>query len=124
MPPLLKEPEGSFPCFDCSIDTLAIHEYYMVHFELWERVAPDCASNVFLCVGCLERRMGRELVSTDFIEVPINYLPNKSARLLNRLGRWFRELDGPHDNPEEFNAAVEEMGKRFAGKVARPTRLG
>lgn len=123
MPPLLEEPKsGSFPCFDCSVDTLALHEYYMVHAELWESVVQD-DEVAFLCVGCLEVRIGRRLVPTDFTEVPINYLTNKSDRLMERLGRWFREFDGPHDDPEEFNAAVEEMGRRFSGKVYRPGRL-
>jgi hypothetical protein len=40
-----------------------------------------------LCIGCLESRIGRTLMSRDFKDVPINNLAagEKSARLRNRL---------------------------------------
>lgn len=123
MPPTLDEPKGRFPCLDCSVNTLALKEYYMVHPQLWERVVPNSDEEAFLCVGCMENRIGRKLVSTDFPDVPVNYLPNKSARLLDRLGRWFREFDGPFEDHKKYNDAAEELARRFAGRVARPTRL-
>jgi hypothetical protein len=38
-------------------------EYYMLRTELWRKV---CQSNNILCIGCVEDRLGRKLVPTDF----------------------------------------------------------
>jgi hypothetical protein len=35
----------------------------------WHRKVPGAE---ILCVGCLEKRIGRELAKADFTEVPIN----------------------------------------------------
>jgi hypothetical protein len=47
-------------CDDCGIDCAEIDENYMVFDELWPR---DVAT---LCVGCLELRLGRQLLADDF----------------------------------------------------------
>jgi hypothetical protein len=47
-------------CDDCGEDLAETGENYMVRDELW----PQDAS--ILCVGCLERRLGRELTLADF----------------------------------------------------------
>jgi hypothetical protein len=40
----------------------------------------------FLCVGCIERRLGRQLTKADFASVPINSdRRHRSKRLRNRL---------------------------------------
>lgn len=84
-------------CSDCGIDTREIDEYYMVHFELWEQVIPE--RNGFLCIGCLEERLGRELNAEDFLDCPLNKemiiyahkpemrLHLSSERLFDRLTR-------------------------------------
>jgi len=67
-------------CKDCGIDTAPCTgkrgcrhkgrwEYYMVQNELWNAAKMQ---QVCLCVGCLEKRIGRELTSEDFTDVPIN----------------------------------------------------
>jgi hypothetical protein len=64
-----------------------MNEHYFVHSSVWFSVVD---SNVgMLCVGCLEIRLGRELVHTDFPDVSINNIKygNKSVRLLDRLSR-------------------------------------
>lgn len=94
-------------CADCAIDTGRIDEYYMVQFELWETVVPADIRNRQLCIGCLEARLGRQLVSTDFIEAPVNYTDDKSERLLNRLGTHFRALDFPITSEEVRKIATE-----------------
>ena len=43
------------PCDDCNLSTCDLGEWYMVWKGLW----PEGAS--FLCIGCLEDRLGREL---------------------------------------------------------------
>jgi len=82
----------AFNCWDCNINTLDINEYYMVTDELWELAtiyaANDnhCSTDVMLCIGCLEARIGGKLTTGDFPELPINrgFYP-MSARLLSRV---------------------------------------
>jgi ribosomal protein L34E len=70
-------------CEDCSVDVHEIRESYMVRREIWER--SGIASFAFLCIGCLERRIGRKLCRRDFIDAPINNQSGKSDRLRDRL---------------------------------------
>lgn len=72
-------------CLDCNVDTAPCTgkrgcrhkgkwEYYMVTDEVWH-AAMSGESNPFsgyLCIGCLERRLGRELTPADFSDYPIN----------------------------------------------------
>src|SRR5262249_47026458 len=39
------------------------NEYYVLGLELWRKV---CRFNDMLCIGCVEDRLGRMLVPTDF----------------------------------------------------------
>lgn len=76
-----------FLCLDCQVDTSEIGEYYMVHFELWRKINP--ADKGMLCIGCVEERLGRFLIPTDFLDAPINYKTHddkSSDRLKARLG--------------------------------------
>jgi hypothetical protein len=76
----------SAPCDDCGLDTFNPdgQEWYMVTGATWEQVA---ANAKFLCVGCLEGRLGRLLTPADFAPFPIN---DRSAldsdRLADRKG--------------------------------------
>jgi hypothetical protein len=51
-------------------------EYYMVHDEVWFAAGmterSQRRSSDFLCIGCLEARLGRTLIRRDFADVPIN----------------------------------------------------
>ena len=90
----IQEEEEDFeinilPCSDCEVDTgfTGIDEYYMVHHDLWVQVN---GGEGFLCIGCLEERLGRELNANDFPAFPINDLTQhteRSARLVDRLSR-------------------------------------
>lgn len=87
-------------CADCGVDTVPCTghrgcrhigkwEHYMVHNALW-RQAGDVDG--FLCVGCLERRIGRQLTPLDFTEFPINWpsewdTPRLAARKLSLAHR-------------------------------------
>lgn len=75
-------------CLDCGWNTRALNEYYRVHDELWQRVVPDKCG--MLCIGCLEKRVGRPLTREDFsLETPINqdsYKWPKSIRFRKILG--------------------------------------
>jgi hypothetical protein len=91
-PPGEEDDEDDDPCpmprcVDCSADTYALREYYMVHDPLWEQ-AGMTPNGGELCVGCLERRLGRDLTPTDFTGVFLNVPLHgwHSARLNHRLG--------------------------------------
>jgi hypothetical protein len=83
------------PCADCSIGTYTIGEYYMVKKHVWEQAWAGrrkpwhgkIDGQEILCIGCLEKRIGRKLTACDFIDAPVNHIDNwrKSDRLRNRL---------------------------------------
>lgn len=68
-------------CKDCGSD---YDEHYMVHKNIWKAHG---VGRGMLCVGCLEKRMGRQLCRQDFIDAPINMVDSKrqSLRLQDRL---------------------------------------
>jgi hypothetical protein len=61
-------------------------EFYFVHTSIWLSVMDGIQG--MLCIGCLEVRLGRRLVASDFTDASINSLHHgsgKSVRLVNRL---------------------------------------
>jgi len=60
----------------------------MVTDQVWSSVA----DRGMLCIGCLEKRLGRMLHARDFTDVPINQVADMtddaSARFLNRLRNY------------------------------------
>ena len=84
-------------CWDCGVETLSYEpgvatEYYMVHDEVWD--AAGATTRTWLCIGCLESRLGRRLVPGDFQSAVVNdpriYRADKawswrSDRLMDRL---------------------------------------
>ena len=76
MPPL--------PCMDCGVDTYAEadREWYHVHGPVWEQAGLRSEGQGFLCIGCLEARLGRTLTPEDFD----GYKPDRrdSGRLRSR----------------------------------------
>jgi hypothetical protein len=73
-------------CSLCRVDTLAIGEFYMVEDEVWN-AAVGADNFIFdLCIGCLELRLGRRLVPSDFSNVPVNKIHGgKSPQLRDRM---------------------------------------
>ena len=77
-------------CRDCRVDTSDMYgsglfEWYMVHNSVWRAAGMDRG---FLCIGCLERRLHRQLRASDFSAWPVNHLSSvKTPRLLLRLVR-------------------------------------
>lgn len=53
---------GNTDCVWCGVDAWDLGEDFYVHDELWERYGP---ARGVLCVGCLERIMGRRLTPKD-----------------------------------------------------------
>lgn len=72
-------------CVDCSVDTVLIGEYYMVHDHVWFESGMTKTSGM-LCISCLEKRIKRQLNSDDFKNLPINNISIvRSSKLLLRL---------------------------------------
>lgn len=78
------------PCNDCGESTR--DEYYMVKHELWPLNNPgrETEDGEFLCISCLENRLGRRLTPRDFLDAPINRMNRgnwyKTPRLCERIG--------------------------------------
>lgn len=82
-------------CADCGIDTCpdlrkkgAKTEWYMVHDWVWMAANPPRTEPCYLCIGCLEQRLGRRLTRKDFTCAAANTVLAKdnSDRLNDRLG--------------------------------------
>lgn len=77
-------------CNDCEMDTTphpteGPHEWYTVRDRVWNAVMGPG----YLCIGCLEKRLGRRLTPNDFTDAPVNG-PPWSFGATNRLNsrRW------------------------------------
>jgi hypothetical protein len=88
-----------YPCHDCGRATLpegGRSEYYTVYSHVWE--AAGMPHRGFLCVGCLEARLGRKLHRHDFPrQTPINDLNwyRPEARWWHRTDRLRDRLTAP-----------------------------
>jgi hypothetical protein len=82
-------------CADCGVGTITLGEWYMVNDEIWQsawagRRKPwtHLPGQEILCIGCLEKRIGRTLMACDFTDAPVNDVNDgdyRSDRLFNRL---------------------------------------
>jgi hypothetical protein len=78
-------------CADCGVNTLDAGEWYVVKGEVWAAAKAGRPGEVweesfYLCIGCLEQRLGRRLVSDDFTDARVNDLDKfQSRRLRDRL---------------------------------------
>ncbi len=73
-------------CMDCRVDTEKNEEYYMLQHELWYSINRKYRGK--LCLLCVEHRLGRDLTSADFLDVPINSIQAKwCPELARRLAR-------------------------------------
>ncbi len=85
--------DTAFLCIDCRFDTFQI-EYYMVKNDVW----PIGTDDGMLCIDCLEKRIGRELIKDDFSDCLINLDPlyARSERLKSKLEMkkyiWWKEI--------------------------------
>lgn len=80
----MHKSKRKWDCVDCSTDTSL--EHFFVNNEVWfgEAGMPEAG---MLCVGCLEKRIGRTLCMSDFTDAHINNPRrySKTMRLVNRL---------------------------------------
>jgi hypothetical protein len=80
-----------FLCLDCQLDTGQANEYFMLRDDVWALTGLSSQDGM-LCIGCIERRIGRRLERADFAAVKMNHpkVFPMSQRLLERIG-----VDGP-----------------------------
>ena len=70
------------PCLDCGKETIHT-DYYMLNHELWADVVPESVpmteearkyyplgDGCYMCLDCLEIRLGRNLNKSDFVYLP------------------------------------------------------
>ena len=76
-------PLSNSNCRDCGND---YDEYYMVHDHVWKTggLAEDGG---MLCIGCLEKRIGRRLCCDDFPDCQTNRRDDQSLRLKDRIAK-------------------------------------
>jgi hypothetical protein len=97
------KPLVDFSCADCGHD---YDEYYMVRNDIWKARGVGSGE---LCIGCLEKRIGRQLNQQDFSDVSLNDVEwgGKSLRLQDRLTTPFaglcKEGDLSRTLPENHN---------------------
>ena len=99
-------------CVDCGIDTIPHTgkrgclqkgrcEWYMVHKAVWAKAGMEHYGG-YLCIGCLERRLGRMLRPRDFTDAWINDRHTwQTERLVSRLlGRSVAPARAHHRSAE------------------------
>lgn len=60
---------ADYVCGDCDYNTHLGQEYYVVQDHIWELHGNG---DGLLCIGCLERRLGRQLTAADFKDISLN----------------------------------------------------
>lgn len=90
-----------FFCMDCGECTSCNGEYYMLRDSIWYSAITAMDSDGMLCIGCVERRLGRTLNREDFLLCILNLEKEEnfelfrkgSARMYDRL-RTFPAING------------------------------
>jgi hypothetical protein len=74
-------------CADCGINVVKVGEYnYMAATKLWQKATAGSDDIRFLCIGCFEQRLGRNVHLGDIWPTPIyDFLESTSDRLLDRF---------------------------------------
>lgn len=77
-------------CLDCNVDTGKIGEHYMLIDSTWAKI--HNSKKGMLCIGCAEKRLGRQLNYSDFNTSYINK-PNPSEQKSQRLiTRYYNQV--------------------------------
>lgn len=80
-----------FLCIDCGMNLFL--EWFTVHDRIWRETGLRTHGGC-LCIGCVERRIGRTLRAEDFADVENNKPTSMlSDRFLDRLGFTFGAVD-------------------------------
>lgn len=82
---IMSKSRSKFLCIDCRVDTGKICEHYFINTDTW--MSAVGSKTGMLCISCVEQRLKRKLVSSDFPDVTINNpkYAKMSLRLLDRI---------------------------------------
>jgi len=76
----MSAPQIVTRCCDCGAGAIQLGEWYDVHDTVWElawrgRRKPwhGVVGQAVLCIGCLEKRIGRTLCADDFTDAAVNF---------------------------------------------------
>lgn len=123
-----NEPLPPCPCNDCGVDTVAeiASEMYIVEQDVWQ--SSGASDDGILCIGCLERRIGRLLDADDFTGAPLNYsnamgVRPVSARLLHRMFTPGRESNAFAEFVDEVHRAYTEGNREEGDDLMQPLAL-
>jgi hypothetical protein len=109
-------------CKDCGVDTepgtnrrgrryKGCWESYYVRDDVWAAAGMEKYGGFVLCIGCLEKRLGRRLMPRDFLPFPMNYPddPWHTARLADRIHGTDRVGGGLRYNAEILARAIAHV---------------
>lgn len=76
-----------------------------------------------LCVGCIEARLGRQLVATDFNDSYLNSSRSfeRSARLLDRMRRWDAQPKRLFTGPKNYRKRLSSRATPTLGSELSAT---
>ena len=81
--------DARYRCAGCRLDVLEHREIFVLDDNVWHALAGTDA-NKFLCLACVETRLGRQLRPSDFPNWPVNrygmFGKGHSDRLRERMG--------------------------------------
>lgn len=122
-------------CIDCDTDTAPCTgkrgcrhagkwEYYMVSDEVWLEAMNREANpwSGFLCIGCLERRIGRRLLPEDFTGANINEPDPWDTERLTARKRGDIDPRTPKGCPITPSPSHAETGECWASVEVRADR--
>ncbi len=79
---------GKMPCKDCHMETYRT-EGYDVFPKVWKEANKEdntgWKGTGYLCIGCLEKRLGRNLIGDDFTQ---RMIPNNTSERLKSRRGW------------------------------------
>jgi len=88
-------PEIVTQCCDCGLGTNVAGEWFVAKDKVWDEAWPAdrlkswhyLPGQMVLCIGCLEKRIGRTLCATDFTDEMVNRIDKVgiSDRMRSRL---------------------------------------
>lgn len=89
---LTKKQLDHWSCQDCRKSCLDTdYDYYMVKDHIWELHG---VGDEMLCIECLQKRIGRDLVYKDFTDCPLNEKNPfvQKLKLNDETGNYFMEV--------------------------------
>ena len=123
----MKTPLIVTQCCDCGLGCNVAGEWYAVRDTVWElawrgrrKWWHHLPGQTVLCIGCLEKRLGRTLCASDFTDAPVNFpdgdISDRMRQRLTAAESW--RLEPPDYPRDELPPELEDEGppKRKRGR--------